>query len=503
MTPTSRSHGSGAILVAVILAGAAAGRAMAAAPQSGGAAPPDAGSAASSSAAPDPTAPAAAGGDEAADARLKALEAELVRLQAEVAALQARAGGGGTAAPAPTTEDLQKQVDALSREVARLRQTKEPAEADRSYEGLAPAASKPHLAKKGLTIGGYGSALYERFTRRADNDTIADVPNRASLTEAFFYVGYRFDDHFVFNSSFGIEDAVVESGSDGKATIEFAYIDYRARKAIGVRGGLVLMPIGFLNEQHEPGEYLSARRPEVELRIIPTTWREIGGGVYGAAGPVQWRAYVVTSLDAAGFDPSTGVAGGRQQGANAVANDIGVTARVDWSVIADYAHGTLLLGTSGFTGNTGQGAVGFPEGRFSLWETHADYRYRGLRTRALYARGIQSGAEEISLAIDPAGATAIGDRLRGWYAEVGYDLMTLTQWKRQELIPFCRYESLNTQDQVPSGFTADPANDLTVKTCGVEYQPIRGVILKLDTQNFDQQAHTAVDQYNLALGWTF
>ncbi|HYV84296.1 MAG TPA: hypothetical protein VFB49_00135 [Patescibacteria group bacterium] len=442
--------------------------------------------------------------NEADRARIRILEEEVARLIAEIAALQARMDEQGKSSRGVTIEELQKQVEALTQEVARLSAPAETPGGERqTYGGMSAGASRVYFAKKGLTFGGYGSGLFESFTSYNDNNTVTAEPNRADLTEAFFYVGYRFDDRFVFNSSLGIEHAVVEDGGNGKAAVEFAYLDYKVNEHIGARGGLVLMPIGFLNERHEPGDYLGARRPEVETRLLPSTWRELGGGVYGDAGPVQWRGYLVTSLDAAGFSPDTGVAGGRQQGSEAEATDLGWTARVDWWVFKEKSFGTLVAGSSAFTGETGQRNPGFPPGRFSLWEMHADYRWKALQARALWARGIQSDAGELSLALDPSGNTAIGERMEGWYLEGGFNVLSWVPSTHQELIAFARYEDVDTQERVAPGMSADPANDLTLKTIGLQYQPIPPIVIKLEAQNFDERSHTKADQINLGFGWSF
>src|SRR2546426_2600659 len=89
-----------------------------------------------------------------------------------------------------------------------------------------------------------------------------------------------------------------------------------------MRGGLLLVPLGFLTELHEPPIFLGARRPEVETLIIPSTWRENGLGVYGDLGPVSYRAYLVASLDASGFTADEGIREGRQEGAASRAEDL-------------------------------------------------------------------------------------------------------------------------------------------------------------------------------------
>jgi len=464
-----------------------------------GIAPPPA--AATAADAPSEAAPA----DEAEKLRrrIQVIEELVTKLQGDLEALRSQARGGGPATAA-TIQDLEKQINALAAEVARLREAEEPPPAAVSVNGLDPSASKVYHAKRGLVFGGYGSALYERFTDSRDDDTPSTIVDRADLSEAFFSIGYRFGERFLFNSSIGIEHALAEDGSaSGEAAVEFAYIDYKAMKHLGARGGLLLMPLGWLNELHDPNGYFGARRPEVEQRILPTTWREVGAGVYGDAGPVTWRAYLVTGLDAAGFTEDEGIRDGRQQGSEARASDVALTARVDWRPIRNRAFGELIVGASAFSGRTEQDRPGFPPGRLSLWDLHGQYDWRGLRVRALLVENILSDAGEISLAIDPTMGTAIGERMRGWYLEIGYDVMRNLKRSGQTVAPFCRYEQLDTQDEVPPGFSGDPENDMTVKTCGVSYLPIPEIAIKIDAQNFNNGAQTATDQINLGVGWSF
>ena len=491
MAPSRRAGDLQCAAIALALAGA-------------GAAPLLAAEAAATGAATD-SAPAEAPADDVdrLRQRLKVLEDLVTKLQADLELLRGQSGAGGVP-PATSIKDLEKKIDALTQEIARLRQAEAPPSEETGVNGLDPSASKVYRVSRGLVMGGYGSALYERFTHSRDDDTPSTEVNRTDLAEAFLNLGYRFDDRFLFNTSLGIEHALVEDGStSGEAAVEFAYIDYKANRYLGARGGLLLVPLGWLNELHNPAGYLGARRPEIEQRIIPTTWREVGAGVYGDAGPVTWRAYLLTGPDAAGFTAEDGIREGRQQGSEARAGDLGLTARVDYRPLPQRAFGDLVLGAATFTGDTGQDRPGFPPGRLTLWDLHGQYDWRGLRLRALRVQGILSDAGEISLAIDPTGATVIAERTQGWYAEIGYDTMEFLKKPEQKLIAFCRYERLHPQEKVAPGFAPDPENRLTAKTCGLSYDPIPNLVIKLDAQNFDNEAHTATDQVNLGLGWAF
>ena len=98
------------------------------------------------------------------------------------------------------------------------------------------------------------------------------------------------------------------------------------------RAGMVLMPMGFVNRIHEPSFYFGNNRPEVERRIIPSTWREMGVGLFGAISPeLTYTAYVVNGLDATGFS-SDGIREGRGSGSNAKAENFAFVARVDYGL---------------------------------------------------------------------------------------------------------------------------------------------------------------------------
>src|SRR5439155_21747857 len=167
------------------------------------------------------------------------------------------------------------------------------------------------------------------------------------------------------------------------------------------RAGVVHLPIGLINEQHEPTAYLGTQRPEVEQRIIPTTWGEIGAGVFGDVRDVSYRAYVVTGLNAAHFDSKEGIREGRQAGVEALAEDWAVVGRGDWHPL----EGTMF-GASLYCGNSGQ-RQDF-SGRVTVGEVHADSKFRGLSLRALYARGSIGDAARINGANGLSGDQSIG-----------------------------------------------------------------------------------------------
>lgn len=449
--------------------------------------------------------------------RLRRLEAEVEGLKAEIAALRAQAPAAATAPaathepepgaapppaatpPAATLDELSRRIDLLAAELERLQLGETAAEADVAERGLGPAASKIYRTGRGLSVGGYGEMLYQNFDSTRDDGTPSGSTDELDLLRGVLYFGYKFNDRFLFNSELEWEHA--STGEGGEAAVEFAYVDFLWKPAVNLRAGLLLVPMGFVNELHEPTVFLGARRPDVERLILPTTWRENGFGLYGDAGPVSWRTYLVNGFDAAGFS-AAGLRGGKQDGARAAAEDFAWVGRLDWA-----ARPGLLVGGSLYAGKAGQG-IEAPGGRrlgvgTSIVEGHLQWRRRGFELRALAARAEVDQAAALNRALGLSGAAGVGKALTGGYLEVAYDLFARRGTGQRSLRPYLRLERFDTQAEVPAGYIRDPARDVDSVTLGLAYQPIDPLILKIDYLDYDNGAGTGVDQFNVALGYVF
>ncbi len=379
-------------------------------------------------------------------------------------------------------EELQRRIDVIAEEQERLELGELVPPVGESQWGLGPAASKIYGVDSGISLGGYGEALY-RFSTRSDE---------FDFLRAVLYVGYRFDEHWVFNSEIEYEHA--STGEEGEVSLEFAYLDWLNDPALNARAGLVLIPMGFLNELHEPTTFLSATRPETERRIIPSTWREMGAGVFGDAGPISYRTYIVNGFDATGFG-DTGLRGGRQDGSKAKAEDLAIVARADWTDMPG-----LLAGGSVYYGDSGQDQVGLGGSGTSIYEVHAEWKARGLWLRGLFAHAEVDDVTQLNNALGFVGNKSVGEELEGWYVEAGYDIWALIDPEAPAAVrPYVRYERVDTQVEVPTGFASSPANDFDVVTVGISVQPIDQLAFKLEYQDFE----TAADGVNLSVGYAF
>ena len=432
---------------------------------------------------------------QSTDDRVRQLEQEVEQLKAEVAAMKAQGQNADRVA------EIERKLDVLAQEIETLKLGEAAATADRSTNGMGPAASKVYRGGNGLAIGGYGEVVYHKFDRRLQNGSRSDATDEVDLQRAVLYFGYKFNERFIFNSELEVEHAVTASDKDGETEVEFAYGDYLWKPQANVRAGLVLMPVGLLNEYHEPTVYLGVSRNEVETAIIPTTWREIGFGLYGEAEAWRYRTYLTNGLDASRF-AADGIGEGSGEGSHARAEDFAWVGRLDFTGVPG-----LLVGGSAFTGDSGQGLLDTEGkrigGRVTLYEGHVDWRWRGLQFRALGVRSTVDDVARINQALGLEGEEGIGRAQRGAYAELGYDLLSLRPGSRQRLIPFVRVEAYDTQQEVPTGFARNPANDTHVLTFGFNYYPIDQLVLKADILRVRNEARTGQNEFRIGLGYVF
>jgi len=392
------------------------------------------------------------------------------------------------AATAERLAALESQVQALTGEVEKDRFGDVIPELGESIHGMGPSASKVYNKDQGLSIGGYGEVLYQNY-----NGSDLDKTDTFDMLRAILYFGYKFNDKWVLNTEIELEHA-------DEAFVEFAYLDYLHDEALNFRGGLVLVPVGIVNELHEPTVFLGAKRTMVENKIIPTTWRENGGGIFGDIGAASYKLYVVNSLDAEGFNAG-GIRGGRQKGSKAKAEDFSVVGRLDYEV----AQG-ITIGGSVYGGEQGQD-VGVDAG-FVLGEAHIMARKGGFTFNALATSSKLSNADDLNDANILGGSIVAGEEaaeeMFGWYTELGYDVLSGSDRGELQLTPFVRLEQVDTQSKVAEGSTVDAdAYDYDIVTVGLNFKPIDEVVLKLEHQFIKDGNGDKLDQTNFALGYVF
>ena len=440
-------------------------------------------------------------------ARIEALENQMERMQAELQALReeqrkdAEKAKGGQAESERKTTVLAEELEDL-----RTKITLPEAVELKSQYGLGPAASKVYGIERGLSIGGYGEAFYSKFV----SDKTGTDRDTSDFLRFVLYAGYKFNDWLLFNSEIEFEHGTTsstESAGGGSVSVELAYLDFLLSERLNARAGMLLVPMGFINEIHEPPFFHGVGRPEVERQIIPTTWRENGVGFFGQLTPsLEYRLYAVNGFNAKGLRPS-GLRDARQQGNRVLAEDVAFVGRIDYVPIP-----SLLVGGSIYTGDAGQDQtvddLALPDTATTLWEVHGQYRARGLEMRGLFTMAHIGDARELTLALREIGEIRAGDaiasRMLGGYVELAYDIAPwLFPGTDHYLAPFFRLEYFDTQDETPPGLGRDAGRELRVWTPGLTYKPHPNVVLKLDYRNFSPVEGDRADEVNFGAGFAF
>lgn len=353
-----------------------------------------------------------------------------------------------------------------------------------------------------LSFHGYGELHFNSPEGSGVPDD--DAPAIMDLHRMVWGMSYQFNDRISVHTEVDFEHAATE------IELEFAYLDFLITPAFNVRAGSMLMPVGPLNEFHEPPLFYSVERPYVQRTIIPTSWQEGGVGLFGSVpAGVKYRLYVVSGLDAigvdtnndgtpdeGGFTASSGIRDGRTHVAEAPSEDLAVVGRVEYVGIPG-----LELGASLYQGGANvRKDPNVEDAGVGIWEADVRLRKAGLDLRGVYAMIHVDGADQISNYTN----RTIGDEMIGWYLEAAYNILwLLASDSDQAVVAFVRYEDFNTQESVPTGFTANPANDRQVMTAGLAYFPIPDVAVKADLENWEDEADNDGSRFNLGVAYQF
>ncbi len=428
------------------------------------------------------------------------------RLMSLFALLVISATGFAQTSHQDTLQLLMRKVDILSRELEKQRLGNV---AERNYQskfGMGPAASQVYFRKEsGATIAGYGEMVYENYATETDNGTASAQKDKIDFLRQILYVGYKFNEQFVFNTEIEFEHGFVKGDDDapGEVAVEFAYIDAMLSPAATIRAGMVLIPVGIVNEWHEPPTFFGALRPQTERNIIPSTWRGNGIGLLGSTDSgIGYRFFIVEGLNAAKFSAS-GIRSGRQSGGKAIAENFALTGRIEYTAISG-----LNVGASFFTGKSGQSLTTNSGEKIdavtNVFSAHALFNRSGLELRALYAQSNIDDTELLNQTLGLNGNNAIGKKQSGFYITGAYNILKqINPSSSAQVLPFIQYEKLNTQKEVAAGYSANPKNEITNFTIGVMYRPITNIAFKLDFLNNKNEAGSGLDQLNFAVTYLF
>jgi len=348
--------------------------------------------------------------------------------------------------------------------------------------------------KKGVTVGGYGEITYNQ--PEGKNGEL-DVQRLVLL------FGYKFDDRTQFITE-------VEFEHVQEVFVEQAFLNYRLNDNINLRGGLMLIPMGIINEYHEPTTFNGVERPSIDGAIVPTTWREIGIGVSGKIdnASLRYQAYIFNGFKSAESDGdggvngllggSKGLRGGRQKGIQSTVNSPTFSAKLD-----HYGIPGLRLGLSGYFGRTQatDNVDNIDGADVGIAMIGLDARYTNKR---FTARGQFINADiSDTQSYNELTEKDLGSTLQGWYLEAAYNL--LSQEKKQQLFVFTRYEDYDTHNAVDGNLTKNLSYDKDELTFGLSYKLTQGAVVKTDYQikNNAVPNNKASNQLNVGIGVWF
>ena len=314
-------------------------------------------------------------------------------------------------------------------------------------------------------------------------------------------VTHRFSDRIRFVGELELEHAVVEGLEEaGELELEQAYVDFLITRAFNVRAGMLLAPVGIINERHEPPVFYGVERPLVDTVIVPSTWFDAGAGVHGEIGQGwRYRAYVMAPLNAAEFDAEEGIRNGRQKGSEANAGRVAVTGRVEY-----VGYPGLTAGLSFWSGKSGFEFRPNFDVPVRLFEFDGRYSRDRLELRAQFAQVSIDNADRLNdLGLLRTGVSPnVARELRGFYLEGGYRIISGATFG--DLGVFTRYESVDTQFRMPEGFVPLEEFDRDAWVFGMTLWPDPDIAIKADyTILRNRSPFAAPNVFSAGLGWWF
>lgn len=318
------------------------------------------------------------------------------------------------------------------------------------------------------TIGGYGELHYNDY-----EDTDAKI----DFHRFVLFFGHEFSDTVRFFSEFELEHSLAGDGKPGEVELEQAYVEVDINEEISSKVGLFLVPVGIINETHEPPTFYGVERNGVEKNIIPATWWE--AGVAFNVKPIAGLSIDGAATSGLEVGDDFNIRSGRQKVANASAENLAYTGRVKYTAIP----GLELAATLQYQTDITQGGNNFEapidKADATLLEAHAIYQLSDFTVRALYARWDINGDE----------AAALGrDEQTGWYIEPAYKII-------EEVGVFARYAEYDNN--------AGNNDETAVKSTsvGVNYYLHENVVLKADYENLGGAKDS--QGFNLGFGYQF
>ncbi len=317
------------------------------------------------------------------------------------------------------------------------------------------------------SLGGYGEHHYNN-NQGTDGDQV-------DAHRFVLYIAHQYSETIRFFSEVELEHSLAGEGKPGEVELEQAFIEWDYSENHSVQFGQFLIPVGILNETHEPDTFYGTERNKVESEIIPATWWETGVMLTGELSEgLSYNFAVHSGLEVpVSGDSNYRIRSGRQKSAEATADDLAATARIKYA-----SNGVELAATVQHQSDITQGSIPGETQSATLFETHAVATSGPITLKALYAQW-----DVDSSAFEAAGV----DTLSGFYVEPSYKIT-------EKLGVFARYSEWERGDKATT-------NDRDSVDVGLNYWLNPNVVLKADYSDFSTDVGN--DTFNLGVGWSF
>ncbi len=348
------------------------------------------------------------------------------------------------------------------------------------------AADNLLLSDHKLVVGGYGEVHYNQpLNDRQRSNGKLDIHRMVML------FGYNFNAKTQFVSEIEFEHVK-------EVYVEQAFLQHKLNDFVNFRAGLMLVPMGIINEYHEPTTFNGVERPVIDTYLSPSTWREIGFGLYGNILPIslKYQLYMMNGFN--GYDGSANLNGkyglrkGRQKGAESFISTPTFSGKIEY-----YGIRGLNMGLSGYIGETQSTLYNGLDKTDDLGVAIADssvvgvamvgldarYSFKGLQMRGqfYYASLANTDQYNVFTAESSNELNDLGSAMLGYYAEIAYNVLRYSN-RELQLLPFLRYEYLNTHQGVGKDIDLNPLYQKRIITTGVTLALVNGAVLKSDIQ---------------------
>ncbi len=352
-----------------------------------------------------------------------------------------------------------------------------------------------------LLLGAYGEVHFEQpFGNNTKYNGEMDAERMVLL------FGYKFDSKTSFITEIEIEHIK-------EVYLEQAFMNYQAKPWLNVQAGLLLIPMGIMNEYHEPTIFNGVNRPQIANALYPSTWREIGAGFAGNLpnAALRYQLYAINgpmSYDgAAKLSGDKPLRGARQKGAQVTMTSPDLSAKVNY-----YGLKGFDIGLATYLGSTESTLFNNVEKSNTQALNRADSSIIGVRMLGLdfrYQQKNLQGKGELfysqftnTTEYNTFSGKDLGSSMFGYYAEVGYNISSIVNWEKN-LVPFIRYSQYNTHQSVTPEMSVNAKYDRTVLTAGFSYFLNSSFVIKADYQNFTNASGSNDHQFNSGIGFWF